>query len=652
MKNSLMTILFLMGLSTAFPAKQEYDSLKKLISVAPIETKINAMITMAGYYEKDKDLVNAEKTLSEAILYIHRQRVTTAETNTLEIQVMLQQARLALFSQADYNKSLAIFLKVLSRAKTINDIPSMMQTNLYLGLNYRFLHRYQESMQFLDQAISQATLLKDTGKMVTAMNEKANDYYLLKDLANSKELRLEALELAKKSGSMIEEQFISHDLAILYVDTKEYHKALKYFLLAYQNAVNNQENRRIAIIAGNIADAYLNLNQYDSALFYLAMADTITQKHNLPYERSFVYQGFSQYYARIGKHQLAFDYLSRFIKLNDSIFNLEKERQIAEITARYQSEKMDQENQLLRAKINNTFTVRIFSTLLILIFVLIVILDIRKRRKVNRELAKQNAIISNQKDNLSFAFDLLRSREKELKEANQAKDVFFSIIAHDLKGPFNALLGFSNLLRDDYDSFTPEERKKFIANIAGSAENIFLLLENLLAWSRTQTNRIIVTPETFDLTEEIQTTLEVLMPLIQQKQIKLIYDPPRPVMITTDKGMIGFVIRNLLSNAIKYVNRDGEIRVGIESHHDQVKVGIIDNGVGLSDENLARLFRIDSKIKTSGTANETGTGLGLIVCKEFIEKLGGEIWAESVEGEGSRFYFTIISNGSYQAVPV
>jgi tetratricopeptide (TPR) repeat protein len=160
-----------MGLSTAFPAKQEYDSLKKLISVAPIETKINAMTTLAAQYEKDKDLVNAEKILNEAVLYIHEQRVATSETKKLEIQVMLQQARLALFSQADYNKSLAIFLKVLSRAKTINDIPSMMQTNLYLGFNYRFLNRYRESMQFLDQAISLATLLKDTGKMVTAEEE-------------------------------------------------------------------------------------------------------------------------------------------------------------------------------------------------------------------------------------------------------------------------------------------------------------------------------------------------------------------------------------------------------------------------------------------------------------------------------------------------
>ena len=635
-------LVFLLLLPVSVWSNNHYDSLNNVVSISSGEAKINAMIALSDRYEENRDLLNAEKVLNEAIRYIQDQRTSMTNKEKLEIQVMLHQASLSLFSTADYKKSISLLLKILNHSKKINDTSSILQANLYLGFNYRFLQRYHESIQFLDQAIALASLAQDTITLVTAMNEKANDYYFLKETDQSKKLRIEALELAKISGNLNEERFISHDLAILFVDSKEYRKALVYFLLAYQNSVKENVHRQIAIIAVNVSDAYLNLNINDSALMYLNEADAVTKQHNLPYERSLVYHGFSQYYHHVGNHPLAFDYLTQYLNLTDTIFNLEKERQIAEITTRFQSDKKDQENLLLKQKFRNTLIIGSISTIFILAFILLLALNIRKRRIVNYELARRNDTISNQKENLSVAFDMLRRREKELEDANQAKDVFFSIIAHDLKSPFNALLGFSNLLRDEYDSFSPEETKRFIGNIADSSENIYLLLENLLAWSRTQTNRIVVNLEPFDLAEKIKSSVDLLSPLIQKKQITVHFKSLLPVMIRADKGMIDFVIRNLLSNAIKYVNRGGEIRIVIDVLKNKATVAIIDNGVGISSENLPKLFRIDSKIKTYGTENETGTGLGLIVCKEFIEKLGGEIWAESTEGTGSRFCFSIM----------
>ncbi len=286
-------------------------------------------------------------------------------------------------------------------------------------------------------------------------------------------------------------------------------------------------------------------------------------------------------------------------------------------------------------------TLMLLSAVFILMLVIILIINNQRKKKITRELARQNEIISNHKANLSVAFDMLRHREKELIDTNRSKDVFFSIIAHDLKSPFNALLGFSNLLKDEYDSFTQEEVRKFIGNIADSAENIYRLVENLLAWSRTQTNRITISPARIDLNETIRVTINSLMPLIHKKLITVRHNSEKNLMVSTDPGMIDFVIRNLLSNAIKYVHSGGEIIIDQELLPQKARISVIDNGVGIPSENLSKLFRIDGKVKTPGTDHETGTGLGLIICKDFLEKLGGDIRVESTEGTGTTVFFTV-----------
>lgn len=231
--------------------------------------------------------------------------------------------------------------------------------------------------------------------------------------------------------------------------------------------------------------------------------------------------------------------------------------------------------------------------------------------------------------------------EKQLKDLNTTKDKFFSIIAHDLKNPFNSLLGLSKLLIDELDSYSKEEIKDILEIIHNSSDSAYKLLENLLEWSRAQTGKIKFKPDTLDLKRLIIEVVTLLRSQAIKKNIHISYKIIDSCIITADKNMITTVIRNLISNAIKFTKQKGEIIITVSIDDSNYEICIKDTGVGISNENLKKLFRIDSRYTSQGTENELGTGLGLILCKEFIEKHNGKIWAESELGKGSIFKITL-----------
>jgi len=235
----------------------------------------------------------------------------------------------------------------------------------------------------------------------------------------------------------------------------------------------------------------------------------------------------------------------------------------------------------------------------------------------------------------------LQISQKELKSANASKDKFFSIIAHDLKNPFSAIIGLTSMLVDDYESFSPEEQKDFMMSIKTSAENTFRLLQNLLDWSQTQTGKIVFEPTQFLLMDIVSEIYELVKPSADNKSISMEVDVPGFVQVFADKNMINTVIRNLLLNAIKFTRKGGNVRVFAGKVDDRVEIGVMDNGVGISPAKLEKLFSIDVNIASHGTDGEEGTGLGLILCKEFIEKNDGNIKVESQVCVGSTFTFTL-----------
>lgn len=232
-------------------------------------------------------------------------------------------------------------------------------------------------------------------------------------------------------------------------------------------------------------------------------------------------------------------------------------------------------------------------------------------------------------------------RTKELEEINRTKDKFFSIIAHDLKNPFNSLLGFSELLLENLKDFSLDKIEEYISIIFDTSQSSFALLENLLDWSRSQTGGLIIEKKKLDIHKIAADNIILLESHALKKGIRFYNDVYLGTACFADYNMTNTVLRNLLSNAVKYTNEDGKITIDCQAVGNMVKVTVCDNGVGISEKVIDNLFRIDQNVSTRGTANETGTGLGLILCKEFVEKNGGEISVESELGEGTTFHFTL-----------
>lgn len=255
------------------------------------------------------------------------------------------------------------------------------------------------------------------------------------------------------------------------------------------------------------------------------------------------------------------------------------------------------------------------------------------------ELSKQQ--IQKEVEKLVHLNIQLANSEEKLKELNAEKDKFFSIIAHDLKSPFQGLLGYSQILSNEYHSLSEEEKIEFISGIEELSKSAFQLLENLLQWSRIQTGRMVFNPDFFNLIDELNPTIELLQQAAKNKGVIVECLIDKKIFVTADINMIQTVVRNLISNGIKFTKPGGKVVVSSKKLENVIEVSVTDSGVGIKKEDLGNLFKIDKTVSSKGTANEEGTGLGLILCKEMIQKHKGKIWAESELGKGSRFSFTI-----------
>jgi PAS domain S-box-containing protein len=229
----------------------------------------------------------------------------------------------------------------------------------------------------------------------------------------------------------------------------------------------------------------------------------------------------------------------------------------------------------------------------------------------------------------------------ELKILNASKDKFFSIISHDLRTPFNSLLGISEFIIQSYEEMSREEIKESISNIFRSSQKVYNLILNLFEWTRMQSGRFEVEKTPLNLSNYVGEILNLYIQSAELKKVKLINNVSEVIHVVADKYMLETILRNLINNAIKFTNREGNVSISAIRKGNFAEIAVSDNGVGINEENQKKLFRIDTKFQTNGTADEAGTGLGLILCKEFVGENGGTIYVNSEEGKGTKFIFTL-----------
>ncbi|NPD44065.1 ATP-binding protein [Lentimicrobium sp. S6] len=275
---------------------------------------------------------------------------------------------------------------------------------------------------------------------------------------------------------------------------------------------------------------------------------------------------------------------------------------------------------------------------MIILLVIVIFLTLRLNYKRKRAIELQDLV--DEKTEILLRMNL------SLKEINTKKDRFLSIMSHDLRGPFSSILGFTTMLNDDFESLDSQDKKQFIAKINSGLKSTYKLIEDLLSWSYAQSGSVEFKPQRENISLITKEIIEVLDFSAGQKSITIINRIPDLVFVTADKNMISTIIRNLINNAIKFTPRKGIIEVDIEDRSNKnnkqcLAFSVKDNGVGIPFEIQSKLFDIGEVISTNGTDNESGTGLGLILCKEFVDKHNGKIWVESEINRGSKFVFTL-----------
>ena len=273
--------------------------------------------------------------------------------------------------------------------------------------------------------------------------------------------------------------------------------------------------------------------------------------------------------------------------------------------------------------------------------VLSVATDITELKLTEKALRESEEKIKQKADELAELNRKLNQSEQELKALNASKDKFFSIIAHDLRSPFATILGLAELLTEEMDNLTKEEIKLMFDDMFKSAKSTFNLLENILQWAGVQTRKITYNPITFDLKETVDKIIELYSNSTIHKKIILASEIEESTFVYGDINMVEVIIRNLISNAIKFTDIGEEIKISATVEDDFIKISVSDNGVGIKQNKIEKLFQPEVNTSTPGTRNEKGSGLGLILCKEFVEINKGKIIVESEFGKGSKFIFTL-----------
>lgn len=601
-------------------ANSIYSVINDELGIARSSINIGIIFSDQSYYEK-------------AIEYFFKGlRLYEKNENQQGMAVALNNLGMVYEYQRDFALAEDYHLRSLEIKEILGDKKGKSYSFNNLGLVYQGMQKMDLAADYFYKSLEIRLELNDKREIASTYSNLGYLNYLLHDREKAQNYLLEALrlymEVDDKSGIAKTHNYLGR----LYLQTEELFRARRYF--------NN--SMRIAREIG--------------------LTRMVTEN----------YAALARLMAKLNDYQAAYNYQQEFIQLKDSIYSEESRRKIYELQLMYEREQKESELQLLQKNeqitrlssqrdrlLRNFLVIGVVLTLITLFLIynrfLIarnanVLLEKQKNEitesntqlvDLNHNLLEQKKMFEELNHKLNVSNKKLKESERNLMEINSTKDKFFSIISHDLRNPFASIVSFSRILKRDMMNMTKAELGELALELDKSVLKIDNLLENLLQWSRAQTGKIKYRPDYLALHEIVKDNLNLFENNARDKQINLVDKVSDEMVVWADRNMTDTVIRNLLSNALKYTEPEGEIVIESELRNHRVYVSIKDNGVGMSEEAKSKIFRTDALHSTYGTMDEKGSGLGLLLCKEFVEKQGGEITFQSQENEGSVFTFCL-----------
>ncbi|MFC2131034.1 tetratricopeptide repeat protein [Bacteroidota bacterium] len=535
---------------------------------------------------------------------------------------------------SDYEKALELNLQSLQINKDIEDNKGIAESLHNIAIIYYYILNFNKARKYNFQALDIFKKMNDSIGIGKSLSNIAMIYTSLDSLDKALYYNFKALDLMKLIQNNEGTGNSYTNIGIAYFEKKNYNKALKYLNKALEIFDKTSYLRNRTLVLANIGIVYYETGDYDKAIVYANLGYELANNSQTIDLLAIIYNLYSDIYLKTEDFKTAYDYKEAFTAIRDSIFNEESRNKISELEVRIETENKTKENELLK-KTNRLQLILFFAvSILIIIIVIVLYSRFRTKKKANMLLAEKNKKITEQNASLEIL-------NRELNEANVAKDKFFSIMAHDLKSPLWWFKNVTELLSNKYDQLSKEKILEITKVLDDSAQTSLHLIENLLQWSRSQSGKIEFIPETINFNSVIGHIMAHHKLHAEDKNIKIISNIPENDKIIADKNMLYSILRNLISNAIKFTPKGGDITIDFNDNPDNYEISVKDTGVGIKTDDIDKIFRIDIQTTTLGTAKEKGTGLGLIITKEFIEKHGGELSVESNLDEGSKFIFTI-----------
>ncbi len=562
----------------------------------------------------------------------------------------------------DLTKSLEYTFLALYQFENAGDEFRVGYCNLILGTTYEEMNNFELALEYYKRSLKIFEKFKSKRMISTALNY-AGELFKNSDKCDSAKVYYSrALKINEEIGNKAGVAIALNNLGECEFNNGRFQRALDYFNQSNEILISLDDSYKLTHSFINLGRVYDKLGDEEKAISNFESALDNSLKSSTQKEELEIYKNLAAIYTRRGNYKQASEVLSNYVLLSDTLFNSEKNKQIAELQTKYESDKKEKEIQLLKnadaineLKLHNQNLV-IYGLVVFTLIVLIVSVTLFRKnsdkKKVNTVLENQNKKILEQTNELwkinselKVLNERLQNSEAELIASNQTKDKFFSIVAHDLRGPISSMLGILEVFNEDYDELGEAEKRKIISELKDSSYNTFQLLENLLEWSKTQSNKLEFKPENFELLSIATQTVSLFSDSLKKKNISVEIDRGKNTALTADKNMIDSVMRNLVHNAVKFSNNGGKISIHFSIENEMLVTTVADNGIGISDKDIEKLFKIDSKFQNVGTNKEKGTGLGLNLAKDFVELHKGKIWAERNEEGGMSFSFSLPVNG-------
>lgn len=665
---TLTHFLLIIALSWTAMGQQKIDSLENELSKNLTDSlKVKVLISLSREYQY-RDFNESKKYAAEAVtlaeLGKHAATKNIAYQNIGRLYSLSGDYSTALrYDNQSLQQSLLsgdssnITVDFNNVANDYYNLGEFDEAYYYFTQSYRIANAVQDSLQMTVALHNVGRVFKELGQYDRALNHFSISQKMSRDIGYQQGVPyaydevgdvmlrrgdydsalialMNALKISRQQNIQVLLPRTLTKIAKVYVHQKDYKTALAYYDSTY--VLHEKTNNRFGIAEVELGRGlvYMDQRQYDDAIRVINQSLNIAKESNARTLEISCFLHLSRLLEQKGDFKKSLDYFKQYKQLEDSLFSHDMQEKLFRDQIRFETEAKDtQIAALSRAQDMKDDQIKrqeFIRNILVLVVALSVFLLATVYRSGQRRRQINMLLLQHQED--------MEKRSEELERLNQVKDKFFSIISHDLRSPINALAGLLDLL--DKGAITTEELPNHVRELKTRFNHTRTLLNNLLDWTLLQMDKLNLQATKINVHKIVDENIQ-LLGSVQTKQITLLNTVPEAAYAFADSNTTNLVIRNLMTNAIKFTNDGGTVTISADEQPNEWVISVKDNGIGINADVMKILFDKTAPYTTRGTANEKGTGLGLILCKEFVEKNGGKIWVQSDVGQGSKFSFTL-----------